>query len=33
MLLLSVQNGGTNHDDICDALRRFGAEVMPRFAS
>jgi alkanesulfonate monooxygenase SsuD/methylene tetrahydromethanopterin reductase-like flavin-dependent oxidoreductase (luciferase family) len=32
MLLLSVQNGSTEHDDICDALVRFGNEVLPKFA-
>ena len=32
MLLLLVQGGPMQHDDICDSLRRFGAEVMPKFA-
>lgn len=32
MLLLMVEPGGIAHDDICDSLRRFGAEVIPRFA-
>jgi alkanesulfonate monooxygenase SsuD/methylene tetrahydromethanopterin reductase-like flavin-dependent oxidoreductase (luciferase family) len=31
LLLLLVQAGGIAHDDICDSLRRFGAEVIPKF--
>lgn len=32
LLLLLVQAGPMAHDDICDSLRRFGAEVIPKFA-
>lgn len=31
MLLLLVQAGSMHHPDICDSLRRFGAQVMPKF--
>jgi alkanesulfonate monooxygenase SsuD/methylene tetrahydromethanopterin reductase-like flavin-dependent oxidoreductase (luciferase family) len=31
MLLLLVQAGAIAHDDICESLRRFGSEVMPKF--
>jgi hypothetical protein len=26
-----VQAGSLKHDDICDSLRRFGREVIPKF--
>ncbi|MCU1485500.1 MAG: Limonene 1,2-monooxygenase [Actinomycetia bacterium] len=32
LLLLLVQAAPMQHDDIVDSLRRFGAEVMPKFA-
>jgi len=32
LMLLLVQAGPIPHDDICDSLRRFGAEVIPKFA-
>jgi alkanesulfonate monooxygenase SsuD/methylene tetrahydromethanopterin reductase-like flavin-dependent oxidoreductase (luciferase family) len=32
LLLLLVQAGSIRHDDICDSLRRFGEEVIPKFA-
>ncbi|MEX0874545.1 MAG: LLM class flavin-dependent oxidoreductase [Actinomycetota bacterium] len=31
-LIFLVQAGWLRHDDICDSLRRFAAEVMPAFA-
>jgi alkanesulfonate monooxygenase SsuD/methylene tetrahydromethanopterin reductase-like flavin-dependent oxidoreductase (luciferase family) len=30
-MILLVQAGELQHDDICDSLRRFGAEVIPKF--
>ena len=33
MMLFLVQAGPIKHDDIVDSLRRFGREVLPRFAS
>jgi alkanesulfonate monooxygenase SsuD/methylene tetrahydromethanopterin reductase-like flavin-dependent oxidoreductase (luciferase family) len=30
-MILLVQAGSLRHDDICDSLRRFGKEVIPRF--
>jgi alkanesulfonate monooxygenase SsuD/methylene tetrahydromethanopterin reductase-like flavin-dependent oxidoreductase (luciferase family) len=30
-MILLVQAGHLSHDDICDSLRRFGDEVIPRF--
>ena len=32
MMILLVQAGSLGHDDICDSLRRFGREVIPKFA-
>jgi hypothetical protein len=32
MMLFLVQAGTITHADIVDSLRRFGREVMPRFA-
>jgi len=31
LLLLLVQAAGIEHADMCDSLRRFGPEVIPRF--
>lgn len=31
MMILLVQAGTLKHDDICDSLRRFGREVIPKF--
>jgi hypothetical protein len=31
LLLVLVQAGGIEHDDIFDSLGRFGAEVIPKF--
>ncbi len=30
-MILLVQAGSLGHDDICDSLRRFGREVIPKF--
>jgi len=30
-MILLVQAGQLAHEDICDSLRRFGDEVIPRF--
>ncbi len=30
-MILLVQAGELKHDDICDSLRRFGREVIPKF--
>jgi alkanesulfonate monooxygenase SsuD/methylene tetrahydromethanopterin reductase-like flavin-dependent oxidoreductase (luciferase family) len=30
-MILLVQAGNLSHDDICDSLRRFGREVVPKF--
>jgi alkanesulfonate monooxygenase SsuD/methylene tetrahydromethanopterin reductase-like flavin-dependent oxidoreductase (luciferase family) len=32
-MILLVQAGSLRHDDICESLRRFGKEVIPRFRS
>lgn len=32
LLLMLVQAGSIRHDDICDSLRRFGREVLPKFS-
>ena len=32
MMILLVQAGSLKHDDICDSLRRFGREVIPKFS-
>jgi alkanesulfonate monooxygenase SsuD/methylene tetrahydromethanopterin reductase-like flavin-dependent oxidoreductase (luciferase family) len=32
LLLMLVQAGSIAHGDICDSLRRFGTEVIPKFA-
>jgi hypothetical protein len=31
MMILLVQAGTLQHADICDSLRRFGREVIPKF--
>ncbi len=32
VMMLLVQAGSLKHDDICDSMRRFASEVMPKFS-
>ena len=32
MMMFLIQAGSLKHEDVCDSLRRFGTEVMPKFA-